>query len=132
MDHIRHLNPDDVAAPRATYSHVVRARGEVLWLAGQVSIDEQGRTVGGGDVAAQLEQVTRNIERILTAAGAGWTDVVRAIFYVVGAANIAAARAARAALWPRLFPDGSYPASTFLLVAGLASEEFLVEIEVTA
>jgi enamine deaminase RidA (YjgF/YER057c/UK114 family) len=132
MDHLEFRNPPDVAPPRATYSHSVRSSGDVLWLAGQVPIDEQGDTVGLGDVARQLERVMHNIERILAAAGAGWDDVVRLTMYVVGAANVGGARAARAKLWPELYPDGNYPTSTFLVVDRLASEEFLVEVETTA
>ena len=132
MDHLDFRNPPGVAPPRATYSHSVRSSGDVLWLAGQVSIDERGDTVGLGDVARQLEQVMHNIERILAAAGAGWGHVVRFTMYVVGAENVEGARAARAELWPERYPDGNYPTSTFLVVDRLASEEFLVEVEATA
>jgi enamine deaminase RidA (YjgF/YER057c/UK114 family) len=132
MDHLDFRNPPGIAPPRATYSHSVRSSGDVLWLAGQVSIDERGNTVGLGDVARQLEQVMHNIERILAAAGVGWSHVVRFTMYVVGAENVEGARAARAELWPERYPDGNYPTSTFLVVDRLASEEFLVEVETTA
>ncbi len=132
MDHLEFHNPPDIAPPRATYSHSVRSSGDVLWVAGQVSIDERGDTVGVGDAASQLERVMHNIERILAAAGAGWGDVARFTMYVVGAENVEGARAARAKLWPQLYPDGNYPTSTFLVVDRLASEEFLVEVEATA
>jgi enamine deaminase RidA (YjgF/YER057c/UK114 family) len=132
MDHLEFHNPPDIAPPRATYSHSVRSRGDVLWLAGQVPIDERGDTVGLGDVATQLERVMHNIERILAAASAGWDHVVRFTMYVVGAENVGAARTARAKLWPKLYPSGDYPTTTFLVVDRLASEEFLVEVEATA
>jgi enamine deaminase RidA (YjgF/YER057c/UK114 family) len=132
MDHLEFRNPPDIAPPRATYSHSVRSSGDVLWLAGQVPIDERGETVGLGDVARQLERVMHNIERVLAAASAGWGHVVRFTMYVVGAENVEGARAARARLWPELFPDGNYPTNTFVVVDRLASEEFLVEVETTA
>jgi 2-iminobutanoate/2-iminopropanoate deaminase len=132
MDHLEHLNPAGVAAPRATYSHAVKSRGETLWLAGQVSIDADGETVGIGDAAAQMRQVMKNVGDVLAAAGAEWGHVVRFIVYVVGAENAGAVRTARAELWPEFYPDGNYPASTFLVVDRLAAEEFLVEVEATA
>ena len=132
MDHLEFRNPPDIAPPRATYSHSIRSTGDLLWLAGQVPIDERGDTVGLGDVERQLGRVMHNIERILAGAGAGWNHVVRFTMFVVGAENVGGARAARAKLWPELYPDGNYPTSTFLVVDGLASEEFLVEVETTA
>ena len=126
------VDPSGISPPRSAYRHAVRARGEVLWLAGQVPIDEEGKTVGVGDVAAQLAQVMHNIERILGAAGAGWSQVVRLVILCVGKENVAPLREARTGLWARLYPDGDYPSATFIVVEGLASEEFLVEVEATA
>ena len=132
MDHLEHLNPPGVAAPRGTYSHAVRSRGQTLWLAGQVSIDAGGETVGIGDAASQMRQVMRNVGDVLAGAGAGWADVVRFTVYVVGGENAEAVRTARAELWSEFYPDGNYPTSTFLVVDRLAAEEFLVEVEATA
>jgi enamine deaminase RidA (YjgF/YER057c/UK114 family) len=132
MSHLEHMNPDGVAPPRATYSHAIRSRGDMLWLAGQVPTDAAGNVVGRGDAAAQTRQVVANIELVLDAAGAGWSDVVRLTVYVVGAENVAPVRALRSELWPELFHTGRYPTSTFVVVDRLASEDFLVEIEATA
>ena len=131
MSDLQHFSPQGVAAPRATYSHAVRTGG-ILWLAGQVPIDAEGKTVGLGDVGAQTRQVIHNIGAILEACGAGFTDVVRFTAYVVGRENRDGFRAARSELWGDLYPTGAYPTSTLLVVSGLASDEFLVEIEATA
>jgi 2-iminobutanoate/2-iminopropanoate deaminase len=128
---LQHFSPQGVASPRATYSHAVRS-GEILWLAGQVSIDRSGETVGPGDVEAQTRQVVHNIGAILEACGAGFATVVRFTAYVVGRENVEGFRAARSELWRELYPTGAYPTSTLLVVSGLASDEFLVEIETTA
>jgi enamine deaminase RidA (YjgF/YER057c/UK114 family) len=132
MAHIKHLVPPGVAPPRATYSHAVRSRGEVLWLAGQVPVDLEGNTVGGGDIEAQTRQVLRNIEAILAGAGASFADVVRYTIYLVGTEGVEAFRTLRARLWRELYPEGDYPTSTFVVVEQLASTDFLVEIEATA
>ena len=131
MASLQHFTPEEVAPPRATYSHAIRS-GDVLWLAGQVPIDTEGKTVGVGDVEAQTEQVLRNVGAILEACGASFSDVVRFTSYVVGREHLEGFRAARSRLWADLYPDGTYPTSTLLVVSGLASVEFLVEIETTA
>lgn len=133
MAEIEFLVPEGVPAPRATYSHAVRiVSGTHIVLAGQVPIDEQGTTVGLGDIEAQTRQVLQNIEGVLRGAGATFADVVKYTVYVVGRDNAARFREVRARLWPEIHPDGRYPVSTFLVIEQLASEEFLVEIEASA
>jgi enamine deaminase RidA (YjgF/YER057c/UK114 family) len=130
--HVDKIVPQGVHSPAGAYSHLVRSHGDILWLAGQVGMDEHGNLVGEGDVAAQFEQIVRNMEKVLTAAGAGWGDVVRVLFLCVGKQNVQALREARTRVWSRLYPDGAFPAATFVLVEGLALDELLVEVEATA
>jgi enamine deaminase RidA (YjgF/YER057c/UK114 family) len=130
--HLEHVDPPDVAPPRASYSHAIRSRGEVVWLAGQVATDAAGASVGVGDAPAQLRQVMANVGHALGAAGAAWSDVVRLVFYVVGRDNVEPVRSVRSELMRELFPEGRFPTSTFLVVDRLASEDFLVEVEATA
>ena len=53
---------------------VVRA-GDTVYLRGQVGQDlESGESVGLGDPAAQAEQAMRNVEQLLTEAGASLDD----------------------------------------------------------
>ena len=132
MAHLEHLVPDGVAPPRATYSHAIRSRGDVLWLAGQVPVDEDGQTVGPGDPEAQLRQAVGNVERILRSCRVSWMNIVRLLFYVVGAENVEPVRIARKTLFSELYPDGRFPTSTFLVVDGLTSPGFLVEVEAKA
>jgi enamine deaminase RidA (YjgF/YER057c/UK114 family) len=133
MAELEFLVPEDVPAPRATYSHAVRiSSGTHIVLAGQVPIDHQGRTVGLGDIEAQTRQVLQNIEGVLRSAGATFADVVKYTIYLVGRQNAARFRDVRAELWPKIYPDGRYPTSTLLVIDQLASEEFLIEIEASA
>jgi enamine deaminase RidA (YjgF/YER057c/UK114 family) len=131
VPHLEHIDPAAVAPPRATYSHAIRS-GDVLWLAGQVPIDADGRTVGVGDVEAQARQVLRNIGLVLEDCGGTFSDVVRFTIYVVGRENVPVFREARSRLLKELYHGGNYPTSTLVVVEGLASEEFIVEIEATA
>ena len=133
MAELEFLVPEEVPAPRAPYSHAVRiVSGTHLVLAGQVSIDDDGATVGLDDVEAQTRQVLKNIEGVLRGAGATFANVVKYTVYVVGRDNAARFREVRAKLWPEIHPDGRYPTSTLLVIDQLASAEFLVEIEAGA
>ncbi|MDQ4058103.1 MAG: RidA family protein [Actinomycetota bacterium] len=133
MAQLEFLVPEEVPAPRAPYSHAVRiVSGTQVVLAGQVPIDEQGATVGMGDIEAQTRQVMRNIEGVLRGAGATFANVVKYTIYIVGRDNAARFREVRAELWPEIHTDERYPTSTLLVIDQLASEEFLIEIEAGA
>jgi enamine deaminase RidA (YjgF/YER057c/UK114 family) len=57
----KHLRPSGLHHNPA-YSHVVVASGaRTIYIAGQVSTDEEGRVVGEGDLAAQTTQVMQNL-----------------------------------------------------------------------
>src|SRR4029078_11586200 len=65
------------------FSNVVAVEGtrKLIYVAGQVSRDVDGKVVGKGDMRAQIEQVCRNIEKCLKAAGARPADVVERTTY---------------------------------------------------
>lgn len=127
------VRPADVFPPVSQYSHAVRAdTSRIVYLAGQIAVDEQGNIVGPGDCGAQTRQVFGNIERVLAAAGASWGTVVRLTTYLARPEDIPAYRAVREELFYRLYPTADYPAHTLLVVQALAAPEYLVEIEATA
>ena len=70
-------------APKAIgpYSPAIRA-GNLLFVSGQIPIDPATGTVVQGDIAAQTEQVMRNLTALLTAAGAGFEHVVRTTVFL--------------------------------------------------
>lgn len=76
---------DPEGLPRVdTHRQVALATGSrLVFIAGQVAWDADGRTVGEGDLAAQLEQCYLNIATALDAVGGSFHDVVRLIIYVV-------------------------------------------------
>ena len=56
------VNPTTTAHPIGLYSHMLRVKAsELLFLAGQVGLDANGKLVGEGDVAAQTGQTFKNI-----------------------------------------------------------------------
>ena len=123
-------NPAGVAAPVGPYSHVARVDvggGSLLFLAGQVAVDDDGAIVGEGDMTAQSERTFAIIEGILAAHGASFADVIHIRTFLTDMDRRQEYGAVRA----RYFP-GTPPASTTVEVSRLFQPGFLIEIEVTA
>lgn len=113
-----------VAPPAGYYSHGVIASGRLLFVAGQVALDENGRLVGGDDAAAQARQVLVNLKRVIESAGGAMTDVARTTLYLTRLAD----RGPVGEVREEFFPSPP-PANTLLVVASLAQPQFLVEID---
>ncbi|MCI0440603.1 MAG: RidA family protein [Chloroflexi bacterium] len=128
----RIINPDGVARPIGTYSHVARVRpGELLYIAGQVGVDKDGN-LAGDDVASQVRQVFENIKQILASQGATFSNVVEFTVYLVGRDAVQPYMSARTEVFNKELPNGDYPPSTLLIVNGLAREQFRVEVKAVA
>jgi 2-iminobutanoate/2-iminopropanoate deaminase len=121
------LNPPTVAKPVGPYSHAaeVAAGARQLYISGQIGVLPDGSTAQG--IAAQAEAVWTNIANILKASGMAMTDLVKITILVVNAADIPAVREVR-----NRFVGDHRPASTLMVVAGLASPAYLLEIEAFA
>jgi 2-iminobutanoate/2-iminopropanoate deaminase len=104
------------------YAQVVVANG-FAFIAGQTAFDTQGNVVGVGDFRAQAEQTCRNLKIALDAVGARPEDIVKVTNYIVDRANLPVLVEVRKAILGEM-----RPAST-LVVAALARDELLVEIE---
>jgi enamine deaminase RidA (YjgF/YER057c/UK114 family) len=127
------VNPDAAPKPAAPYSMAVRARAsELVFIAGQVAVDRDGNLVGKGDAAAQTRQVFKNLGAILEGVGAGFSNVLEFTIYVVGREVVQPYMQARSEIFKDIYPNGDYPASTLLIISGLAREEFLIEIKAVA
>jgi enamine deaminase RidA (YjgF/YER057c/UK114 family) len=107
------------------YTQIVVANG-FAFIAGQTAFDTQGNVVGVGDFRAQAEQACRNLRIALHAAGAEPADIVKVTNYIVHRSDLPVLAEVRNAILGEI-----RPAST-LVVAALAREELLVEIEAIA
>lgn len=121
------INPAKMAKPTG-YSYAVKKSGTPVFISGQVALDAEGKLVGAGDAAAQTEQVFRNLQSVVEAAGGTMDDIVKITIFVTDASYRPAVAAAR----QRHFREDGYPASTYLVVTALAVPELLVEIEAVA
>ena len=125
--------PEGVAKPLGSYAHAVRVRaGELVFIAGQVAVDESGALVGPGDFATQLRQVFQNLGRVLASVGASFENVAQFTTYLTHSQDVDPFMAVRGELLAQLYPNGGYPPNTLLIINRLVREEFLVEIEAIA
>lgn len=119
-------NPKSVAlAGKYSLGCEIAPGARVLFVAGQVGLDGSGKLADGID--AQCDQVWKNIGEVLKAADMGYGDIVKITSFLTDSRFIAANRASR----DKVIKD-PYPASTLLIIQGLADPAMLVEIEVVA
>ena len=99
-----------------------------MYVGGQLALDGDGNIIGKGDMQAQIEQVGKNIQACLRAAGAKASDIIVTRAYVTDAK----AFAKNADILARyLGPE--VPANAVNEVPKLsAGPDFLVEIEAIA
>ncbi len=120
------IQPSAPTDPHSYYTEAVRY-GNLLFVSGQVALDEKGQVVGVGDVAAQAEKALANLGRVLAAAGASAADVLKITIFMTNAADRALILPAR-----RGFFGATRPASTLVEVRALARPELQIEIEAIA
>ncbi|MFQ6018108.1 MAG: RidA family protein [Kiloniellaceae bacterium] len=120
-------NPDTVAPAFSRYSQGVETPVGARWLSisGQVGVTPDGRMAEGP--AGQMEQAWRNVLAILDSAGMGPENLVMVTGYLTRQEDVATYREVR----DRVLDD-TPPASTLIVVAGLAHPDWLVEIEAVA
>ena len=125
---VKRTNPPALSTPTG-YTHIVEVTGpaKTVYISGQIAFDKDGKIVGAGDMKAQAEQVFKNLQAALSAAGAKFSDVVKMNSYITDMSKVQAVRDVRA----RYFKDAT-PASTFVEVKGLVRPELLLEIELVA
>jgi 2-iminobutanoate/2-iminopropanoate deaminase len=109
------------------FSPAIRV-GDLLFVSGQVALDESRNVVGPGDCAAQTEHIFRSLEVILQAAGAGLEDIVKTTNFLVNPSDYSAFNEARR----RNLTADPPPASSSVFVRALVHPELLVEIEAIA
>jgi enamine deaminase RidA (YjgF/YER057c/UK114 family) len=101
----------------------LRGGGRRLLVGGQVSVDKDGNLVGKGDMRAQIEQVGKNIQACLKAAGVTASDIILTRAYVTNAD----AFSKNADILTRYLGPSSQKSST-VQVSLSAGPDFLVEI----
>lgn len=124
----RFYDPENVSNRPIPYSHgaEVEAGSKMVFLSGQV-----GRIGPDGDILpgfeAQIRQTYVNIEAVLQGAGMDLTNLVKMTTYITARENLETMRDIR----KEILGDHK-PAHTLVIAAGLAFEEYLIEVDCIA
>ncbi len=115
------------------FSQGLRAR-DLIFVGGQISADNRGRTIAPGDIAAQTRNTFENLRRVLEEAGADMEDVVKLNTYY----QFDGEGPEITDFWEQMtkvrmeyLPDPG-PAGTAVRVNGFAYEDLLIEVEAIA
>lgn len=115
----------DTGAGGAPYAPGVVA-GDLVFVSGQVALDDDGQVVAPGDLSGQVECVFRRIRGVLEAAGAGLDDVASCTVFLTRAEDFAEFNRC----WTREF--GGHRPTRVTVVAELVLAGLLVEIQAIA
>lgn len=120
------ISTDRAPAAIGPYSQAIRY-GDLIFCSGQIALDAEGHLVGGDDVAAQTEQVMKNLAAVLEAAGASFAGILKATIYLTDLGDFATVNE----VYARAFEGVTPPARACVEVSALP-KGVKVEIEVIA
>jgi reactive intermediate/imine deaminase len=124
-NHLQTIHPSGFAPSSFPYSNGVKA-GNLVFVAGQVALDDQNNIVAAGDVKEQTRVCIDRIRRVLAEVGGSLTDVASATVWLTDMANFAAFNEA----WIEAFGDHRPTRAT--VQSTLARPEFVVEVAAIA
>lgn len=78
---MKFINPKTVMPPPGGFSQGTEAAG-LIFVAGQVGADAQGKLPGDGGMEAQTRQTIANVAAVLADSGAKLADIVSATVYL--------------------------------------------------
>ena len=118
------IHTDRAPAAVGPYSQA-KVSGNFVFTSGQIPLDPVSGEVVGTEIVGQSEQVLKNLQAVLEAAGTDCSRVLKTTCFLTDMANFAAFNEAYA----KSFPDR--PARSCFDVAGLPKGA-LVEVEAAA
>ncbi len=124
---VERINPGELARPSG-FSHAVSAAtGRMVFLAGQIGMDRDGKVVDGG-IVPQFEHALGNLLTALAAAGGQPSDLVSLTIYLTDVEDYQAHAKEIGAAWRRL-AGTDYPAMAGVGVTRLWLPGAKVEIQ---
>ena len=127
---IQHLNPDGLPKnPAFTQAVVVTGPAKTIYIGMQNAVDASRTIIGKGDIAAQTEQVLKNIQACLEAAGARPGHIIQWNIYIAQGQPVQPAFEVGMRWWgSRPNP----PANSVLFVSTFTPPDFLIGIDAIA
>ncbi|WP_405683871.1 RidA family protein [Streptomyces sp. NBC_00057] len=127
MSPVHRINPAELSPP-AGFSHAVTATGgQLVFLAGQTALDQDGKVIGAA-LPEQFATALTNLLTALRAAGGAPADLARVTVYATDVADYRAHVGELGRIWRQL-AGRDYPAMAVIGVARLWDEQALVEID---
>lgn len=122
------IQTDQAPAPVGPYNQAIAATGKVVFLAGQIALNPAtGQLVGAGDVEKETVQVMKNLEAVLSAAGATFADVVKTTVFLSDMGDFGKVNA----IYATYFDEKTAPARACVQAARLP-KDVKVEVECIA
>jgi len=124
------LTPKNFTEIMGAYSHGLKVDigdSEMIFVTGQIAMDENGNAVAPHDITAQAEFIFQNIQKILVEGGASIDDIVKAVIYVTDMSDFKAISAIR-----NKYFEKAKPVSTLVEINKTVKEGCDLEIEVVA
>lgn len=124
---IRYIATTDAPKPFSRYSQAVEVASghRLVFVSGQAGVASDGRQPDSEE--GEHEQAWANVLAILGSEGLGTRDIVDVTAYVTSQEGVSIYRKVR----DRML-EGAEPASTLLVISGLADPKWRVEIQVVA
>ncbi len=123
--------PENFTPTMGAYSHGLSVKltptSRMIFVTGQIAMDEKGAVVAPNDAATQTEFVFENIKKILAAGNASLNDVVKVQIFLTDIKDFSKVSPIR-----NRYLEAARPVSTLLEVSKLVKEGCCVEIEVVA
>jgi len=122
MPNVDMINPPGLGEVLFPYSQATRA-GDLLFLAGQVALDERNAVIAPGDAYEQTVAIIDRIKLILADSGLGLENVASATVFVTSLDTLPDFNRA----WAECF--GEHRPARATVVAGLLIEGLVVEVQ---
>jgi enamine deaminase RidA (YjgF/YER057c/UK114 family) len=123
------INPPSLAAPRG-YSHGTKGSGALVFVAGQIGWNRDGKMVSD-DLVPQFGQALDNVLDVVAAAGGRPESLVRLVLYVTDKREYRRESRPIGEAYRRRM-GRHFPAMTLVEVKALLEDDAKVEIEAVA
>ncbi len=101
-------------APVGPYSQAIAVNG-MLYVSGQIPIDQASGAIISGDISKETKQVMENLKYILNTAGIGFEEVVKCSIFMTSMNDYAAINS----VYAEYFNEDSSPAREAVQVSAL-------------